>query len=269
MKNLRRLITIFCLFLIYVYSVNISNFPNNLILYNNSSIDLKLCPFLNLDGEIQTSSTNNYKVYNMNIKLGDIPLKQVNFKITDDIDVIPCGNLVGLKLYSDGVMIVGFSKLEDISGNIVSLEDANNLKAGDRIIRVNDETIKTIEDLKRKVNDSSQNKLKIDAIDTLGNEKTVNVKPIHTGSNEYKLGLWVKDAATGVGTLSFYIPQTEQFVALGHGISDNDTEELINIDYGEITSTSIVSINKGEKGMPRRSKRNNYRYKLWKDIAKY
>ena len=62
--------------------------------------------------------------------------------------------------------------------------------------------------------------------------------------------MWVKDAATGVGTLSFYIPKTGQFVALGHGIIDSDSESLINIDYGEVTSTNIVSIVKGESGSP-------------------
>lgn len=250
MKNLRRVITIFYLLILYVYVVNISNFPSNMIVYNNSDLDLKLCPLLSLDGEILASSTGSYNMYSMNLKFGNLPVKQVNIDISDNIDVVPCGDLVGLKLYSDGVMIVGFSKLEDISGHIVSLEQINDLEAGDRIVKINNKDIKTIDDLKDIINQGNGSNLEITVIDSTGKKEAMSVKPIHTGSNEYKLGLWVKDASTGVGTLSFYIPETNEFVALGHGIVDSDTERLINIDYGEITTTDILSINKGDNGIP-------------------
>ncbi|MCI8308822.1 MAG: hypothetical protein HFJ45_01090 [Clostridia bacterium] len=84
----------------------------------------------------------------------------------------------------------------------------------------------------------------------IGAQKEVSLTPIHTRSNEYKLGLWVKDAATGVGTLSFYIPETGEFVALGHGIIDSDSENLLEIDYGELTTTNIISVAKGSSGNP-------------------
>ncbi len=81
-------------------------------------------------------------------------------------------------------------------------------------------------------------------------ERQVAVTPINTGNNGYKLGLWVKDAATGVGTISFYNPENGKFASLGHGIVDSDTGNFIQIKYGEITNTDIVSITKGMAGAP-------------------
>ena len=84
----------------------------------------------------------------------------------------------------------------------------------------------------------------------IGEILTSNIKPIKTNANEYKLGLWVRDSASGVGTISFYEPNSKRFAALGHGISDVDTGELLNIETGEIVTSNIVNINKGKKGIP-------------------
>ena len=160
------------------------------------------------------------------------------------------GKMIGLKLYTDGVMIVGFSEIENIEGKVLNISDTNDLQEGDRIIKINDVEIKDIDSLREEINKSKGSILKITAIDINEKEKTINVNPIHTGANEYKLGLWVKDAATGVGTISFYDPTTGKFAALGHGITDNDTGNLIQIDYGEITDSQILSVTKGTPGTP-------------------
>ena len=83
-------------------------------------------------------------------------------------------------------------------------------------------------------------------------EETIitSIKPVKNSDNEYKLGLWVRDAAAGVGTLTFYEPSSHMFATLGHGILDIDTAELIRIENGELVTTNILSIEKGEKGSP-------------------
>ena len=80
--------------------------------------------------------------------------------------------------------------------------------------------------------------------------KQCSIEPVQTGNNEYKLGLWVRDSAAGVGTVTFYEPSTKTFGALGHGITDIDTGELINIASGEFVTTRILNITKGENGNP-------------------
>lgn len=157
---------------------------------------------------------------------------------------------MGLKIFTKGVVIVGFSDIEDINGNIVSLNKLTNLKQGEKILEVNDEKINSIDDLKKVIFSYKDKNLRMKIEDSFGVQRYEDIKPIHDSSNSYKLGLWVKDAATGVGTLSFYIPKTNQFVALGHGITDNDTNSLLEIENGNLTTTKIISITKGTNGKP-------------------
>ena len=166
------------------------------------------------------------------------------------------GDLVGLKIYTKGIIIVGFSEIEDINGKKVSLEDTTSLKQGEKIIEVNNQKVDNIEDLKEIIASSKENVLKMKIENSLGEIRDEIVNPIHDSSNSYKLGLWVKDAATGVGTLSFFIPETNEFVALGHGIVDIDTNSLLDIENGNLTSTKVLSINKGSSRKSRRDKRH-------------
>ncbi|HJJ06251.1 MAG TPA: hypothetical protein OIM35_01075 [Clostridiaceae bacterium] len=79
----------------------------------------------------------------------------------------------------------------------------------------------------------------------------MNITPVKTGENEYKLGLWVRDAQRSVLEQHvFYEPESNMYCALGHGITDVDTGDIVNIASGELVETKIVSITKGEKGKP-------------------
>lgn len=155
------------------------------------------------------------------------------------------GNLIGLKIYTKGVVIVGFSEIEDINGKVISLEKTTSLKKGEKILEINGNKIYSIDDLRKHIVLSKENKLNMRIEDKNGSFREENVEPIHDSSNSYKLGLWVKDAATGVGTLTFYIPDTNQFACLGHGIIDSDTDTLLEVENGSITSTKVLTINKG------------------------
>jgi len=123
------------------------------------------------------------------------------------------------------------------------------IKEGDRIISINNTKISDTEDLVETVNNSNGKEILIKYIRN-ETEEIISMKPVQTKENDYKLGLWVRDAAAGVGTATFYIPSTGMFACLGHGITDIDTEELVTISNGELVTTDIVSIKKGEKGKP-------------------
>ena len=101
----------------------------------------------------------------------------------------------------------------------------------------------------KEVNASAGNKINVKYIHK-EETVTVSMKPVRSGEEGYKLGLWVRDAAAGVGTLTFYEPSTGMFATLGHGILDVDTSDLIKIANGELVTTNILNIQKGEKGNP-------------------
>lgn len=90
MKKIRRFITIFCLMVFYCYFINISNFPDKIITYQNAKLDYKLCPFLNLRGEILTNSSEKSNIYHVTLSLGKIDIKNVELKRTEQVKVVPC-----------------------------------------------------------------------------------------------------------------------------------------------------------------------------------
>ena len=165
--------------------------------------------------------------------------------------MIPVGNIAGIKLYTNGVLVVGMSEIEGLDNKKYKPYENTGIKEGDRIISVNSSNIQNTEELINKVNLSKGEEVKIKFVH---DQQTLecNIKPVETMEKQYKLGLWVRDSAAGVGTVTFYDPETKSFGALGHGIADIDTEELINISSGEFVTTKILNVVKGEKGNPGR-----------------
>lgn len=241
MKFKNKLLILF-LFVIYIYISNINSIPSNIILYKDE--DFKIRTILGVE-TIQTSSSLNEKEnkktisYDVNL-FGKIKVKEINVDILNEIKVIPVGKLIGLKLYTSGVLIVGMSEIKS-NENI-------DIKEGDIIYAVNDIEVDTIKELKKIINESNGNELKIKTSRN-GNIITSRILPIKK-DNEYQIGLWVKDAATGVGTITFYEKNSNRFAALGHGIVDSDTGNLIKIENGKLITTEIISIKKGEKESP-------------------
>ena len=123
------------------------------------------------------------------------------------------------------------------------------IEEGDRIIKINDRQIDSTDELIETVNMSKGEEIKLEYVHEQ-ETKECSIIPVKQGDNDYKLGLWVRDSAAGVGTVTFYEPSTRTFGALGHGISDIDTGELIDIASGEFVTTRILNITKGEKGTP-------------------
>ena len=161
--------------------------------------------------------------------------------------VIPGGMAIGIYMETDGVLVLSTECIECIDGN--EYEPAKNLvKPGDYIVGLNGETIDEKNELVRAVEklESSEVVLKLRR-----DEEYIDIKmqSVEVKNDEYKLGIWVKDSIQGLGTVT-YLTMSGEFGALGHGIHDSETNELIDISNGSVYSTNIVGIQKGEKGEP-------------------
>jgi len=247
MKKLLNYIAIFFLFVIYSYIVCISNIPNEMILLSNEKLNLKKVWGLQT---IETSTTSSEVINKRNVEVklfGLATIKNIDVTVLENYEVVPLGKVVGLKLYTNGILIVGMSEIEDKTHTLVKPFENLDIKEGDTIIKVNEKEIDSVENLKEEVNKSKGQNLDLTLVRD-GTILTANIKPVRTEDDEYKLGLWVKDAATGVGTATFYDSKSQKFAALGHGIADGDTGKLIDIDFGEVVNSKIVSINKSENG---------------------
>ena len=158
-----------------------------------------------------------------------------------DIQVIPVGEIVGIKLYTSGILVVGTSAIQGTDGTMHKPFENAEIEEGDSIIAINDKIVNNTNELINAINMSNGRKIKI----TYKNkkvEKDCEITPVKSKNNEYKIGLWVRDSAAGVGTVTFYNEQTQTFAALGHAITDIDTGDIIQTSSGEIDNVSIVSI---------------------------
>lgn len=179
----------------------------------------------------------------------NISLKSVDVSVLPKTTVIPVGNIAGVKLYTSGVLVVGMSEIEGSDNKKYKPYENSGIEEGDTIIKINETEISSTEELIETVNLSQGNDIQIKFIHD-EEAKECSITPVETSSHEYKLGLWVRDSAAGVGTVTFYEPSTKTFGALGHGITDIDTNELINIASGEFITTRVINITKGESGEP-------------------
>ena len=260
MKKLKISILLIILTIALIYASNINSIPGNIILFEGEKLNLNMLVGMSIKTEdeyeaIQTSSENNSsnavkkEIYNIEL-LNTIPIKTVTANIIPKTEVVPIGTTIGLKLYTDGVLVVGMSEIEDINNEYVKPYENSDIKEGDRIVEVNGTAITCTADLIENVNKSNGNTVKIKYVNSDNVYNTDEVKPAKVSNSQYKLGLWVRDAAAGVGTITFYEPSTKNFGALGHGIVDIDTGELIDIANGELTTANVISVVKGEKGNP-------------------
>lgn len=253
MEILKRVLLIFILAIIYVYVCNITMLPSDIILMQGETLNLKTIFGLNVqnEGTMQASSNLNNSIVeetgkmNLNLNLFNLfSVKNVTVNVIPKTTVIPIGKAIGMKLYTKGVLVVGMSEIEGQKPY-----ENSGIETGDKIIEINDTKINTTDELIECVNNSKGKSVEIKYISN-NQEEIASIEPVKTSNNEYKLGLWVRDAAAGVGTLTFYEPSTGEFGALGHGINDVDTYDLIDIASGELVSTDIIDIVKGEDGSP-------------------
>lgn len=244
MKKFKFILIIFLLLIIYSYVSFITLIPDNVILLNNEKINFKNMPAIT---KIETTMTslNNSNVTNVEFRLfGNILLKTSTITKIEKIKVVPVGKIIGLKLYTDGVLVVGISEDEENS-----VEKEFDINPGDIILEINGKLVKSINTLKEIVNNSNGENLKL-TIMRNGNILNTNIIPTKIEGEKYQLGLWVKDAATGVGTMTFYEPDSKKFAILGHGITDSDTNKLIKIDYGDLVTAKVISLKRGVENEP-------------------
>lgn len=259
-KILKMLLLVFFLSLIYVYTLVIENIPNELVVFEGEPISMRTLLGITIKDEkqetIEVSSNNGNTVSDevgkstLEVSLfNNISLKNVDVSVLPKTTVIPVGNIAGVKLYTSGVLVVGMSEIEGSDNKKYKPYENSGIEEGDTIIKVNETEINSTEELVETVNSSQGRDIQIKFIHD-EETKECSITPVETRSHEYKLGLWVRDSAAGVGTVTFYEPSTKTFGALGHGITDIDTNELINIASGEFVTTRILNITKGESGEP-------------------
>ena len=182
----------------------------------------------------------------MLLSLFGIPLRRVEVEVSPEKRLIPGGQALGVAMRTDGVLVVGVSEVAD---GVSPARDCG-LRAGDVIRSVAGRSVATAEELTTLVNAAGTQPLAISFLRG-GQSMTATLTPYRdAASGAVRLGAWVRDSTAGVGTLSFYDPDTGAYAALGHAITDGDTGAVLTVSRGQVLRASIVAVQKGKKGAP-------------------
>ena len=145
-----------------------------------------------------------------------IPLRRVEVEVSPEKRLIPGGQALGVAMRTDGVLIVGLS---DVKKGVCPARDCG-LQPGDVLLRI-------------------------------GGHAHATLTPVQDdATGVVRLGAWVRDSTAGIGTLSFYDPDSGQYAALGHAITDGDTGSILTVREGRVLNASIVAVQKGQRGVP-------------------
>lgn len=240
--NMISLIMTPILILILLTAVNLIGIPSKIYTKNNESMP-SIAPIGNTIRKV-----GNKDEYQIRF-LGMIPVKSVQVQNINELEVYPGGIPIGVRVNSEGVLIVGYSDISINNEKQESPGKAGGLEIGDVILKVNGIEMDNAQDLLKTLKNLDKDVIKVDILRN-GQTMTKVIKLEKENEKDYKIGLWIRDSTAGVGTLTFYDKATGKFGALGHPITDCDTNETFLIRDGDVVESSIISVRKGEKGCP-------------------
>ncbi len=186
--------------------------------------------------------------YQLNLKLlGKIPVKSFSLKVNSRPYLVPSGDIIGLRMFTEGVMIVGTDSVVTEGGKCKPYADAG-LAKGDVIISIDGKKITSGTQVDSIISESGGRSL---SVQYRRDGKTLNTTlvPVYSaGENRYKAGLWIRDSAAGIGTMTFYDKDSGFFASLGHAVCDVDTGDILPLADGDIVDASINGCVKGKVG---------------------
>lgn len=256
----------------YIYQVD-AGIPDSIKIYvgDDSSFDFSMPVEANLEGSVEALNISNAKKkgdgkihfsmqqpftvtssekgrYKMNLKLfGIFNLKSISLDVIDNLELIPCGNTIGIQVKTDGLLVLGTGAV--LSEDGLDYEPAYQiLQTGDYITSIDGNKVSSIKKLERYLNSNTDGYVTL-GIRRNGKESSVKLQTVECQDGTTKIGVWVREDTQGIGTLT-YMSGDGQFGALGHGITDSDTGVLMEIKSGKLYNTEIIKIIKGSSGNP-------------------
>lgn len=183
---------------------------------------------------------------------GLIPIRRVSLSVQEPVLVVPGGHSIGVVLRSSGLVITGLSPVETVDGRQVWPARNAGLEAGDVIISVGDEKIGTKEEFSLLVDRAGRDGRWVDILVEKPDGSVIRktLMPVRHRNGGFQIGLLVKDALAGVGTLTFYDAKTGLYTALGHMIYEGDSRKPVSMNEGHIVRATVTGVHPSRKGIP-------------------
>lgn len=193
--------------------------------------------------QIQISAGQTQQILNL-------PMKDVTISVIPQKALIPGGHSIGVKMDVKGVLVVGLEEIEGEDGRKTNPGLDAGLQIGDTILEINGEKVYNAREVQNKINSETQNKVSL-KVQRKRDVTNITLKPVKAAADrQYKMGVWVRDKTAGLGTLTYYDPSNDSFGALGHAITDPDTEAILPVAEGELLNSRVESVKQGKAGSP-------------------
>lgn len=203
------------------------------------------------DGQsVQTLAQKNQE-YDCTLRLfGIIPVKNIHVTYVEPKSVLLSGHTFGLRLYTRGVMVIGLAGIDSTQGTVYPAEDAG-ICVGDIVTHINGLPVSSIAQVSSVVESGGGGELELTVENFLGERRTAILCPVYSKNDKcYKSGMWIRDSAAGIGTMTYYDRQNEICAGLGHGICDSDTGTLLPLGRGEMVEVNVTGVTRGASGIP-------------------
>jgi len=165
-----------------------------------------------------------------------------------EVSLVPVGITVGVRFYTEGIMVLGTDAVP-IEGGAQASPSDGKLLPGDVVMKIDGDTMFNLSQMINAIGSSGDSIIL--EVQRDGITQNIEISPVKDAADHVrKIGCWVRDSTQGIGTITYYDPVTGQFGALGHGIMDVDTKKLMTVRHGQIVESHIVDVRKGKKGAP-------------------
>lgn len=199
---------------------------------------------LNQD-KVKTDSDKNDKGTILFKLFGFIPIKKMDVKIIPEDNIYIGGTAIGLSVSANGALVVSDVVVNAKDNQIIKNK---NIKSGDIITKINDNTITCVEDIDLALQNVDSEETNIEIIRD-NKPKTLNVGLLKDSTNHYRLGVWVKNNISGIGTLTF-VKKNGDYGALGHPVTNTNSDTVVPIIDGNIYECNLIGVNKGQRNKP-------------------
>lgn len=239
--------TLLSLFIL-IYGTMKDHIPDEIFVYADEETDWETFfqeQLISYDETVEVSQNGSYQI---RCKwLGVLPLKTIKVHTVEKQEVLVSGSPVGIYMETKGVLVIDSGEITDREG-IRRTPAEHIIQSGDYICEIDGKVLTGKRQLMQLVRENQGEPMELQVI---RHQETIKLEmtPVETEDGSYKLGIWVRDNIQGIGTLT-YVEPNGTFGALGHGISDADTGERLEISDGDLYRADILSIRKGTAGTP-------------------
>lgn len=259
MKYLKKISSIFfalSISALLLYADILFSFPTEITMYHGEAHNFKMgsgvyiskiSPNLPVNSTSETVTPLKKGVYDASLTIGKaVPFRKVKINVTEPDYLYASGELIGLRLHNKGLIVIDTTAIEGNEKTFSPAEIAG-IQKGDIILKINGYTPQSSEDVSHLIKSD-----KVEITLSRNNQQfSVFVDPVTDKADGIpKIGVWVRDSTAGVGTMTYFAPETNVFGALGHSISDSDTGVMFDILKGTVEKSHVVSLKKGVKGTP-------------------